>query len=172
MECDSGYKLRDVIHNDFRNDIAKILHKMRPNLKEEKVIKKPYGILYGVYERLSNTGDLNNMMSELKTLLYKPNFENLLDTNRHLLCCSNGVFNFRVGLLRDGKPEDMCCLSTNIPYVENSEIDDVDVLKLQTFLKEIFQYDDQRHYMESHLASSLLGQPHLNQIFESSVVGM
>jgi P4 family phage/plasmid primase-like protien len=81
------------------------------------------------------------------------------------------VFDFRVGLLRDGNPEDMCSLSTNIPYVENSEMDDVDVLKLQIFLKEIFQYDDQRHYMESHLASSLLGQPHLNQVFVNYLGG-
>lgn len=166
-ECDAGYKIREIIYNDFRNDIEIILDKMRPNLKDEKAIKKPYEILYIVYEKLSNTGDLNNIMTELKTFLYKPNFENKLDSTSSLLCCSNGVFDFSKGIFRDGEPDDMCSLSTNIPYLEKHEIDDVDVRKLQNFMKQIFQYDDQRHYMECHLASSLLGRPNINQTFNN-----
>jgi phage/plasmid-associated DNA primase len=116
------------------------------------------------------TSDKNNVMVELKNIFYINKFVEKLDTNGNLLCCSNGVFDFQLQKLRDGRPEDMCSLSTNTPYLP---IDDPDnspeYQNLITYMEQVFPFENQRVFMQEHWASSLLGKPDINQSFYNYV---
>jgi phage/plasmid-associated DNA primase len=63
---------------------------------------------------LGKTNDKNNIMRECRELFYKRDFEEQLNVNVNLLCFTNGVFDYETLEFRDGKPEDMISLNTNI----------------------------------------------------------
>ena len=63
-------------------------------------------------------------MRECKELFYKCGFEEHMNENAKLLCFTNGVFDYDTLTFRDGKPEDMCSLSTNIKLEPLTEDDD------------------------------------------------
>lgn len=166
-ECEAGHKLRNVIVNEFRDDIIKVIFKLKMN--KDRKLASVCEKLASVCDRLRRSNDINNVMHELKTMLYEEKFADRLDSNGNLLCCSNGIFDFKMGLLREGKPEDMCSISTNIPYLEYNEVEIGAYKKLVNFIEEVFPFEDQRFYMQNHLASMLLGNPKINQIFTNYV---
>jgi P4 family phage/plasmid primase-like protien len=165
-ECEQGYQIEKLLGNDFKE------HLMAENakLKIKNVCKnKICTIFAGICDDLGRIVQIRFIMNNLKVILYEENFANRLDTNGNILCCSNGIFDFNKGLLRDGTPDDMCSISTNIPYLEYNEIDHEAKEKCIEFMHQIFPFEEQRTYMENHLASLLLGNPKINQTFTNYV---
>jgi phage/plasmid-associated DNA primase len=70
-----------------------------------------------VIEKLGTTKNKQNIMIECRDKFYKPDFVDNLDMNTKLVCFTNGVFDFETLLFRDGKPNDMCSMCTNIPMI-------------------------------------------------------
>jgi P4 family phage/plasmid primase-like protien len=174
--CEAGYLLRNIISNEFSSILVSIcncLHdesRIIDSVTEKKRVKKWTEVLLSVVERTAKTSDKNNIMIELKNILFKENFVEKLDINGNLLCCSNGVFDFGLQKFRDGKPEDMCSLSTGIDYLPIDDLNNSpEYSKLLTYLEEVFPFENQRLFMEEHWASSLLGKPNINQSFYNYV---
>jgi P4 family phage/plasmid primase-like protien len=104
-------------------------------------------------------------MSELKHILYEPDFFQKLDT-KQLLCCKNGVVDFTTQTFRDGLKEDYCSKSTGIMYIENDcDLIEKDYSDLVDFLEQVFPFEDQRIFMFQHLASVLIGDCTNQQMF-------
>ena len=110
---DSGSTLRNIISEDFRNKFFELLTDLTP-FKNNKKVKVYILKLREVVERLGKTLNKKNIMTECKEIFYKRNFEEELNTNVRLLCFTNGVFDSDTLTFREGKPEDMCSLCTNI----------------------------------------------------------
>jgi phage/plasmid-associated DNA primase len=89
--------------------------------------------------QLGATSDRDNFMKELSNMIYDPSFESKLDKNPMLLCCANGIVDLEQKCLRDGNPEDMCSLCTNVNYIpmDSHEIQDR-VIEFDTFLRQMF----------------------------------
>ena len=82
--------------------------------KASKFILACQSFVADIIGRLGQTFHKNNIMRECRDIFYKRNFEEELNTNVRLLCFTNGIFDANALEFRDGKPEDMCSLCTNI----------------------------------------------------------
>ena len=117
-----------------------------------------------IIARLGSTSEKEKIMTECRELYYYSDFLNELDTNPYLLCCSNGVFDFKEKVFRAGVPEDYLSQSTNINYIkieaEHAKIVD----EITDFMSKLFPEESLREYMWDHLASCLMGTS-TNQTF-------
>ena len=124
-------------------------------------INKKIKIVGALKAKLKSTVDKRNIAKELFDIVNfdnkhdDKNFIELLDINPYLLCCKNGVLDLKNKVFRDGKPTDMCSLSTNIDY--KNTFDEKIVNEVETFFQQVFPYESQLHYMMNHLASCLFG---------------
>tara|TARA_B110000093_G_C12960355_1_gene406960 strand:- start:73 stop:2979 length:2907 start_codon:yes stop_codon:yes gene_type:complete len=120
--------------------------------------------------RLGSTSEKQKIMTECRELCYDSDFLDNLDANPYLLCCNNGVYDFKLKLFRSGLPEDYLSMSTNIDYVQLKPEHDVIVCEINTFMKQLFPEDELCQYMWDHLSSALLGTS-TNQTFNMYIGG-
>ena len=124
-----------------------------------------------ISQKLAQTSDKDHIMKEAKELFYDGDFLGKLDVNPHLLCCKNGVYDFKENLFRNGIPEDNISMSTNIDY---KPLDTVKhgskVNEITIFMDQLFPEKSLCEYMWDHLASTLLGTS-TNQTFNMYIGG-
>lgn len=112
---------------------------------------------------LKRTTFKQNIMKEAAEIFFQadPNFVDNLDTKRHLLCFTNGVWDFDKKEFRDGRPEDYLTLSTGIKYI-NFDDNDINHSRIKNeiddFMEKLFPVPELRRYMWEHLASTLIGK--------------
>ena len=115
--------------------------------------------------KLKKTTEKNNIMREAAEIFFDSLFIKNMDSNKHLLCFSNGVVDFKNKIFRDGYPQDYITKSTNIPYVP---FDPVELKEeadyLLSFMEQLFPVESLCKYMWDHLASTLIGD-NINQTF-------
>lgn len=117
-----------------------------------------------IYQYLNDTRKKSCCMTECR-IMFSPekndklkDFMKKLDTNEYLLGCSNGVFDFKEGIFRAGKPEDFITKSTKIDYVELGPEHDTIVEEINDFMSKLFPIEELRKYVWNHLASTLIGK--------------
>ena len=133
---DSGATLRNIISEEFRNKFNNAFIALRELKKNNRIKKFIDAILY-VIDKLGKTNDKKNIITECEEIFYKRNFEEELNTNVRLLCFTNGVFDSNEFIFRDGKPEDMCSLCTNVEF---KPLDDNDMKYMEDVKRRLF-YD-------------------------------
>jgi phage/plasmid-associated DNA primase len=79
-----------------------------------------------------------------------------LDSNLYIIAFSNGVYDLENDEFRDGRPEDMNTLTTNMPYVEYDENHPV-IQEIYEFFEQVFIIKKVRVYMLKLLASYIDG---------------
>jgi P4 family phage/plasmid primase-like protien len=175
---DSGYSLKNTISCEMRSLYMKkamSINEALTNVKDEdelkiKALNTRQTKVMEIYTRLGKTNDKKNYMTEAKNMFYDSKFLESIDQDQYLLCCANGVWDFREGVFRNGKPEDYLSKSTNIDYVpigpDNQHIAD----EINIFITQLFPQAELREYMWNHLASTLLGIPG-NQTFNNYLGG-
>ena len=112
-----------------------------------KIISNFLSICGIVGEKLGKTNDKNNIMRECREIFLNSKFVKKFDTNPYFLCCSNGVIDLKNNIFRDGQRDDMCSLSTNIPYIKQAEFTpeiQENANKLSDFLNQVFPFEQVR----------------------------
>ena len=173
---DSGTTLRSSITTDLRKIYWKkveILAEQIGNLPEgdnrKDTLQKRMEKILTIVGRLGKTADKKNMMIEAKDRFYDKDFLNNLDKDPWLMCFKNGVWDFKNGVFRDGKPEDYISMTTGIEYIKNDPIEDAESIKeVKKFMKELFPIPELEKYMWEHLASALIGTSS-NQTFNNYI---
>lgn len=166
--CDSGHSLKAIISGDFYDCLKKVYilikEKYINKYDEEQLKKYKIVILFNqlvqIMDRVLKSSELKNIMTEIKGILYQEKFIEKLDTNSYLLCCSNGVIDIKQKLFREGRPEDMCSLSTNIPYLTADEVNEEyndEATELADFFDKLMPFESMRTYLLEHTAGSLIG---------------
>ena len=121
-----------------------------------------------IVTKLKKTSDKNNIFREAHEIFYDKNFIDKMDSNKYLMCFSNGVVDFKNRIFRDGLPQDYITKSTKIPYiVEPTKLDTTfnDIKQsVTTFMEQLFPDKSLNEYMWSHLSSVLIGE-NMNQTF-------
>jgi len=129
------------------------------------------GIILDICSRLSKTNDKKNIMTEAKELFYDGTFLNNLDVNPYLLCCKNGVIDFKEKVFREGRPDDNLSLSTNIVYTPLDRVRDAKIIaEIEDFLHKLFPVPEVYNYMFDYLSSTLIGTTS-NQTFNMFIGG-
>ena len=110
--------------------------------------------------KIVDSGKKSKIHKELQELFADKtnNFMQMIDTDPYLLCCENGVIDFREKVFRPGRPDDLLTKTTNINYSPVDYNRDKDTIKeIQDFMKQLFPIEELCNYMWEHLASTLIG---------------
>jgi P4 family phage/plasmid primase-like protien len=173
---DQGTSLRQEISQTLRRIYKKKLIEMiefKESIPEDDerrtMIQRKIDKAIMISDKLGNTNDKNNIMTEARELFYDKDFFRNTDTNEWLLCFNNGIWDLKEGVFRDGRPEDYVTKSTNIDYVSIDPVRDATVLaEIADFMKKLFPEPDLEKYMWEHLASVLIGNS-VDQTFHNYI---
>ena len=180
---DRGQTLRKAISQDMfsvyceyqarcQNELGKLCELLDEETNEKaKNIKAVLKNLAAITQRCKQSGDKDHIMKEALELFYDDNFVKSMDSNKYLLCFTNGVIDFdaenehggRV-VFREGYPQDYITKTTGIAYIPSTAIDATIESNIMQFMEELFTDVDLRNYMLDHLASTFIGT-NLNQTF-------
>lgn len=156
--------LMNTITTDDQEEARAISEPVQPTQAEE--VGKPRSIrILNICQRLANTNDKKNIMTEAKELFYDGSFLAKMDTNPYLLCFKNGVIDFKEKIFRKGQPEDNISMCTNIDYIPlNPAIHQKTMDDINDFMNKLFPEKELCEYMWQHMASTLCGTS-ANQTF-------
>ena len=179
---DRGQTLRKAISQDmhmayFKYQEKCIVIKQQLTETNEETNEQAFNIgkklknLAAIMQRCKQSGDKDHIMKEALELFYDDNFIKNMDSNKYLMCFTNGIIDFdaenqyggRV-IFRDGYPQDYITKTTCIAYIPDTVVDTTMETEITRFMEEIFPDPELRTYMWDHLASCLIGT-NLNQTF-------
>lgn len=177
-EIDSGTTLRMAISTELRSLYYKKMEQLNdavvaledPDDPKAKYLTARRDKTMEIYMKLGRTNDKKNIMQEARDMFYDPLFDKKLDTNQYLLCCTNGVWDFKEGIFRDGRPEDYISMCTNLEYVRLSDKHTAIRDEINDFMAKLFPVEELRTYMMDHLSSTLVGTA-VNQTFNNYIGG-
>jgi P4 family phage/plasmid primase-like protien len=170
-ECDSGHALRQKMSSWLAKEYLKktsetvdALVALDPKSDDATRLMKLSSKYSEIALRLKNTVFKDHVMRECCELFYDGEFLGSLDQDGQLLCFKNGVYDFREGCFRDGRPEDYISLCTHIAYQPVAECDPTVRKDVERFWEQLFPDEDLRAHMWDHGASVLIGENE-NQTF-------
>lgn len=100
----------------------------------------------------------DNVIKEMKGLLYNDELAELMDSNGSLIRFTNGVYDLKEHQFRDGMPKDYCAYSTNIEYKEYEKvIDSAEMKEINDYLAKVFVDENMRKFMLQVLSTILDG---------------
>jgi len=156
--------MHTITTEDGREETQAIHEPIQPNQPQDKVRNRSIRIL-NICQRLANTNDKKNIMTEAKELFYDDSFLAKMDTNPYLLCFKNCVIDFKEKIHRKGQPEDNISMTTGIDYVPLDPIKHKKTMdEINEFMDQLFPEKELCRYMWEHLASTLCGSS-ANQTF-------
>jgi len=180
---DRGQTLRKAISQDMwtaysdygdrcRDDLGKLCELVDEETNEKaRQIKEIQKNIAKVLLRCKQSGDKDHVIKEALELFYDDNFIKNMDSNKYLLCFTNGVVDFDADnecggkiIFREGFPQDYITKTTGIPYIPATVIDKTIESQIIRFMEELFPDPELRTYMLNHLASTFIGT-NLNQTF-------
>ena len=168
-EIDSGNTLRLTIskkmHDIYLKKTVSLVNAMQrvdhsANKETYDKLKTDSSRLAQITTFLKKTNWKNNIMRESKELFYDRDFLNKVDSNPHLLCCSNYLIDFKAKCIRKGQADDYVSKCTNIEYISEEKFTSKQKKikeNLIEFMSQLFPDKELNQYMWDHLASSLIG---------------
>lgn len=109
-----------------------------------------------IAQKCKNTPYKTNLLKECKGFFIEDKFEELLDSKPHLLGFTNGVYDFKLGMLREGNPNDFISYSTNIKYIKYDPLSQ-EAKEIQCFLEKVFINKNVRKYFVEQIACAIDG---------------
>ena len=107
---------------------------------------------------LKTTCKKDNIMKEASHLFYDSRFYTSLNSNTHLLCFNNGVYDFNEGTFRKGLPEDYISKTTEIAYIPYEQVVKMpEYAQVNEFLDQLFPDPELRRYQMDWLSSLPVG---------------
>jgi P4 family phage/plasmid primase-like protien len=171
-ELDEGQTLRLLIsvdmYNIYQEKMTSIMNEMNhyePSDERYAAKSKMVKWVSELSTRMRTTSIKNNIFREAHELFFDKEFTKNMDTNRYLMCFTNGVIDIKNKIFRDGYPQDYITKCTNIPYYELDLIRDAQMMQsITSFMQQLFPVEELNKYMWDHLSSVLIGE-NINQVF-------
>lgn len=168
VPIDSGYSLHNKISTDMTKKLLEIQNclmiEASKNLghKQDENMKKIKQFL-DTFKKLKDENYVKTLMSACARKFYDDKFEESLDSNEYFVGFENGVYDLRIGIFRDGLPDDRLTMSTGYDYIEYSENHKI-VKQIFDFITKIQSKEAIREYM-LRLCSSCLDGKNRDQMF-------
>jgi len=173
---DRGLSLRSKISEELYillvskvEQMSKEVFEYQDDDERKAFLQKKMKIIGELSIKMKRTSDKDHIMREAAEIFYDGEFIRNMDTNKNLMCFTNGVVDFVNETFREGYPEDYITKSTKINYLsydENKNNDDFKQIaaEIEEFMNKLFPIKDLNRYMRDHLASCLIGA-NKNQTF-------
>lgn len=119
-----------------------------------------------VIATLENNTYQSSVLEQLAISCRKPHYDfyDLLDTQKHLLGFTNGVYDLNTGVFRDGLPEDYVTMNVGYSYDPEKMNDETTTYEFYEFFTQVFPDRDVARYVTKFLGSCLAGYTQ-DQIF-------
>jgi len=171
-ELDEGQTLRLLIsvdmYNIYQEKMTSIMNEMNhyePSDERYAAKSKMVKWVSELSTRMRTTSIKNNIFREAHELFFDKEFTKNMDTNRYLMCFTNGVVDIKNKIFRDGYPQDYITKCTNIPYYDLDIVRDAQMMQtIISFMEQLFPVEELNKYMWDHLSSVLIGE-NINQVF-------
>ena len=147
---DNSYTLYLHINKEFLDELTKYI-----NISDEK-INTINNKIATLIENLNDITFKKKIMEKLKYLFSVNKFEEQLDTNKDLIGFKNGVYDLKENVFRDGQPDDLISLSTNIDYIPFSK-KHLYYEKMIKIIEEILPNENVRKYFITKLSTCVSG---------------
>ena len=164
VECDSGHALRHQISSwlalEYLKKTTAIVSKYLQNngdSEDEDRLRKRASKYSEIALLLKKTNYKDHVMRECCELFYDPKFLDQLDTNPHLLCFTNGIYDFENHEFRAGRADDYVSLTTGTEYMPIDSVSASVRSEVEEFMTQLFPDPELNNYMWDHLASVLPG---------------
>lgn len=105
-------------------------------------------------KQLKNNSFVTSCAIAARDMFKKDDFFQIIDSNKHLIGCENGVLDFDKCIFRTTTPEDYITFSTKIHFSKPS---DDDIEELEEYLSKIFTNEELRKNVIEIIASKLCG---------------
>ena len=171
-ELDEGQTLRLLIsvdmYNIYQEKMISIMNEMNhyePSDERYAAKSKMVKWVSELSTRMRTTSIKNNIFREAHELFFDKEFTKNMDTNRYLMCFTNGVVDIKNKTFRSGYPQDYITKCTNIPYYDLDIVRDAPMVQtITSFMEQLFPVEELNKYMWDHLSSVLIGE-NINQVF-------
>jgi len=180
-DTEQGHKLRKKLSSEIVDlyDYYQRIYKDKSNNSSDEVNEKVWDQYHTnalkIMIKLKDSGYKDKIMKECRERFYDPSFEDIVDTQLHLLGFENGVYDLEKSVFRPGIPSDYVSQSTGLtlpttmPFKETSlneliEISqniqnyDKKMADLNDFLEKVFPLKNVRDYTLRFIASCLSGE--------------
>jgi P4 family phage/plasmid primase-like protien len=165
VEIDSATTLRLAISKDMHDvytnktrEAINAMHTLEHSDERWVKLQKRSHKLAEICIMLKTTAKKDNIMKEAAHLFYDRQFFKSLDSNTHLLCFNNGVYDFNENCFRKGLPEDYVSKTTGINYVPFEQAKKTkEYSELNTFLSQLFPDKQLFKYQMDFMASLVVG---------------
>jgi P4 family phage/plasmid primase-like protien len=171
-ELDRGQSLRKAISVEMysayqtkTNELVTEMSHYESDDDRYSSLHKRIKLLAEISMKLKKTNDKNNIMREAAEIFFDEDFDKNMDSNKWLMCFSNGVVDLKNKTFRNGYPQDYISKSTNIPYEYFDENKHGETAaNITKFMDQLFPDASLNNYMWEHLSSTLIGE-NINQTF-------
>jgi len=175
-EQDKGDRLRYSISREMyalyknkRDSILAEASAYESNDPKKEALSKKVDKVTTILGKLKKTSDKNNIFREAHEIFYDKYFNEKMDSNKYLMCFSNGVVDFKNKVFRDGHPQDYITKTTKIPYTDFETLESCPenkstIQNILDFMEQLFPNKSLNKYMWQHLSSVLIGE-NMNQTF-------
>lgn len=164
---DKGMTLRSLISQELYSILDKKMEQLAQEIityqedeQKKTILQKKMKTVGEIQIKLRKTSDKDHIMREAAEIFYDGEFTRTVDTNKYLLCFTNGVVDFQAKVFREGYPEDYITKCTNIQYVSHLDPNE-DYVKtakeVDEFMSKLFPVPELKKYMRDHFASCLIG---------------
>ena len=163
-EIEEGVFLRDKISTDIVEKFALkggefFSQAASTDKANEKKIYENIKNTQNLISKLKNSSYKNGVMRECCDIFYDRNFKHKLDQNPYLIGFKNGVYDLKLNIFRNGKPEDYMTKCMNIEYTNFDPVDNR-VLSVYDFLEKVFPDTSIRQYFMDQASDVFVGGNH------------
>ena len=116
---------------------CKLLNEMADNDSRKKSLEEDKKRCYGLRNKCRQTTFKNNVMRELAELCEDVKFEESLDSIDSIIGLRNGIFDFKEGKFREGRPSDRVSKQMNARYLHKYNYNHPSVKKIEKFLRQL-----------------------------------
>lgn len=154
--------LKLELNNELANtthsvDIGHVSEEEKFDLEREQKQKKlKWKRCSAIVTALKTIKFIEKVVKMSKMYLHDSKFTKLMDENKMLVGCENGVIDLELGVFRDGRPDDYITKSTGQHYKPRNW-DDEEIRELKQILVKFYPNPNRRKYFVSSLASCLQG---------------
>lgn len=162
-DIEEGIFLREKISSEITNkyvEMGKEIYNKLSELGLEDDKNQYQTQLKSVNKMIANLGSApfkNNVMRECMEVFYDRRFQQKLDRNPYIIAFKNGVYDLKLNVFRDGRPEDFLSKSMGIEYDPELREDCEEVHFVYNYLEKMFPDSSLRRYFLDNASDVFIG---------------
>jgi P4 family phage/plasmid primase-like protien len=163
IRCQRAITLRKLISKELvikysfmTADLMRTIQSEETNEYDRERSTSKAALVTKLMDKLKNNSFKNCVLKEAMEYFYDEKFVERMDENEHLLVFENGVYDAKMKMFRDGRPDDYCTKTTGLYYNEYDD-DDYRVKEMIGIFRKTFPNKNLFKFFEQTVSDLVLG---------------